>query len=68
MGSKLSIQGRKNAVVYCEYIFLFRAEKLHVQFLERVLTLSGPKLLVKRDKTGDEKIKSNKWKNLFLWM
>lgn len=56
MGSKLSIQGRKKCShVYCEYIFLFRAEKLLVQFLERVLTLSGPKLLVKRDKNGDEK-------------
>ena len=48
--------------VYCEYTFLFIAEKLHVQFLKRVLTRSGPEhvlLLVKKDKNGDEKGKRN---------
>lgn len=49
---------KKCSYVYCESVFLFRAEKLHEQFLERVF--SGPEVLVKRDKNGDEKGKRNK--------
>lgn len=51
---------KKCSHVYCEYIFLFRAEKLYIEFLNRVLTLFGPKMLVKRDKNEDENSKRNK--------
>lgn len=44
--------------VHSEYAFLFIAEKLHAQFLKRVITLSGLKhllLMVEKDKNGGEK-------------